>query len=389
MERTALALLVQDNPACGAAIREAFGGVARCKLQSVDRVATALARIAGGGVEVVILDLSNSPAPEIDQLDTLLKLRGAAPQLPILVICDSTADGLIMRAVRAGTAELIEKQRCATDLGRLVTASLTGHFTQWELARPRLPEEKKGATLVALVGGKGGVGTTTVALNLAAVLASTSKVILAELLPGFGTIAQYFHPHQKARNITQLLKMDPAAIGIPQAEECLWPCKSVPGLKILFGPLAAGQWGDIGPDHVKAILKALSMLADYVVLDLAASLSEANRAAVQDADVLTLVAERDPFSIEAGKRMLETILNWNAPAPVFGAVIVNRSALAVPLDLAEIEIQLAMPILGVIPPAPDLCVAAQKAGAPLALHDPESLAGRSLAALAERISLRR
>jgi hypothetical protein len=37
-----------------------------------------------------------------------------------------------------------------------------------------------------------------VALNLAAVLASTSKVILAELLPGFGTIAQYFHPHQKA-----------------------------------------------------------------------------------------------------------------------------------------------------------------------------------------------
>jgi Flp pilus assembly CpaE family ATPase len=133
----------------------------------------------------------------------------------------------------------------------------------------------------------------------------------------------------------------------------------------------------------------LSTLADYVVLDLPASLSEANRAAVQDADVLTLVAERDPFSIEAGKRMLETILNWNAPAPVFGAVIVNRSALAVPLDLAEIEIQLAMPILGVIPPAPDLCVAAQKAGAPLALHDPESLAGRSLAALAERISLRR
>ena len=391
MESNPLALLVQDNPAAGAAVRHAFGTDAHCKLQSVERVATALARIAGGGVDMVILDLSCSAAPEIEKLDTLLKLRGAAPQTPILVICDSANDGLVMRAIRAGTAEQVDRKNCVSDLGRLVNESLAGRSAQRDaphLRMPEPPETKETATLIMLVGAKGGVGTTTVALSVASALAASHKVILAELLPNFGTLAQYFHPHRKARNLAELLKMDAAAIGHGTVKECLWPCKNVPGLKILFGPLTAGQCGEIGPDHARAIMRALCTLADYVVIDLPATLSDANRAVLEDADVLALVAERDPFSIESGKRMLDTILSWNAPAPVFGAVIVNRASLSVPLDLAEIEVQLAIPILGVIPPASDLCVASQKAGAPLVLYDPESLAGRSFTALAESLALR-
>ncbi len=387
MDVTALALLVQDNPAAGAMVREALAGETRCKLQAVERVATALARISGGGVDLVILDFSCSAAPEIEKLDTLLKLRGAAQQLPILVISGSDGDGLLMRAIRAGTAEYIEKERCATDLRRLVGELLAGRFEHRE-TRQRLPDSRIGGTVVMLVGGKGGVGTTTVALSLASALAASSRVILAELRPGFGTLPQYFHPHKKARNLAELLKLEPAAIGPGPAKECLWPAKSVPGLKILFGPLTSEQCGEIGPDHARAVAKALTPLADFIVLDLPSALSDANRAVLQDADVLVLVTERDPFSVEATKRMLDSILSWNAPAPVVGAVIVNRAALSVPMDLAEIEIQLAIPILAVIPPAPDLCVAAQRASAPLALHDPESLAARSFFALAERITLR-
>ena len=111
MEGDALALLIDDNPANGALIRRTLSGEARLRLQCVERVATALARIAGGGVNVVILDEASSNTPEIEILDNLLTLRSAAPQLPIIVVCDAIQDGLVMRAIRAGTADYLAKDR--------------------------------------------------------------------------------------------------------------------------------------------------------------------------------------------------------------------------------------------------------------------------------------
>jgi Flp pilus assembly CpaE family ATPase len=76
---------------------------------------------------------------------------------------------------------------------------------------------------------------------------------------------------------------------------------------------------------------------------------------------------------------------WN-DAPDMGAVIVNRAPLSVSASLAEVEHQLGIPIFGVIPPAPDVCCAAQNAHVPLVEFDPESLAAGSLVALAERLA---
>lgn len=389
MEGDALALLIDDNPANGALIRRTLSGEARLRLQCVERVATALARIAGGGVNVVILDESSSKTPEIEILDNLLTLRSAAPQTPIIVVCDAIQDGLVMRAIRAGTADYLARERCVTDLCPMVYSALERGHAQTESPIQRTPEARKRARIVTLLGGKGGVGTTTVALNLATALAQTKSVILAELQPAFGTLSQYFHPHPGVRNLAQLLKVDPSAICPVEAAECLWRYKNVPGLDMIFGPGTFEQCREIGRDHARAIPRALSALADYVVLDLPASLSEANRAILEDSDLAVLVIERDPFSMEAGKRMVESIRNWNSAPPLAGSVIVNRTALATPTVLAEIEMQLAMPILAVIPPAPDLCIAAQKAGAPLVVFDPDSLGARSLTALAEKIASRR
>jgi pilus assembly protein CpaE len=388
MDRNALALLIQENPSSGTEIRQAIDGDAHFKLQCLERAATALARIAGGGVDVVILDLSSSQTPELERLDAFLKLHNAAPWVPIIAVCESGAESLVIRALRAGGADYLAKERCTPDLRDLVCSVLERRSAKRESAPQRAPDARTKGTIVMLLGGKGGVGTTTVALNLASALAQSNRVILAELQPMFGTLSQYFHPYLKARNLSQMLTMDPAAISPLEAERCLWPCKNVRGLSILFGPLTAEQCAAIGPDHARVVPKVLSALADYVVLDLPASLSEANRALVQDSDSLLLVVERDPFSIESGKRVLETLKSWNIAPSLFGSVIVNRAALAAPVELGEIERQLGIPTLGIIPPAPDLCAAAQKAGTPVVVFESDSLVSRSLTALAERIALR-
>jgi Flp pilus assembly CpaE family ATPase len=129
----------------------------------------------------------------------------------------------------------------------------------------------------------------------------------------------------------------------------------------------------------------LARLADFIVVDLPAALTEANRAVIQASDLLALVVERDPICVQAGKMIRQSIEAWNN-APEMGAVIVNRAALNVSASIAEMELQLGIPIFGVIPPAPEVCYAAQNAHAPLVLFDPESLAAGSMTALAERLA---
>jgi HPt (histidine-containing phosphotransfer) domain-containing protein len=99
-----------------------------------------------------------------------------------------------------------------------------------------------------------------------------------------------------------------------------------------------------------------------------------------------LVVERDATCVQSAKLILLSIGVWNPALQVAGAVIVNRVALTTPIPIPKIEAELGVPTLRVIPPASDLCNAAQNAGSPVVAFDPESLVAGSLAALAERLA---
>jgi hypothetical protein len=67
-------------------------------------------------------------------------------------------------------------------------------------------------------------------------------------------------------------------------------------------------------------------------------------------------------------------------------VIVNRAGLVSPLPMRELEAALSVPIFDSIPPAQDLCAAAQNAHIPLVVLDAESLPAISLCDLSKVIS---
>ena len=64
----------------------------------------------------------------------------------------------------------------------------------------------------------------------------------------------------------------------------------------------------------------------------------------------------------------------------------NRAALPLPIGLTEIESQLGCGIVGVIPPAPEDCLIANKSGTPLVLSEPDTLAAVALADIANRVA---
>jgi pilus assembly protein CpaE len=380
-----LILLIQENPS-DEHIRGALSNVADpFRVQSVENIPMALARIGGGGVDLVILDLSQSRQPEIERLDSFLKLRSNARQSPIIVVCDSEDDGLVMRAVKAGATDYLARTKCKADLGALVRSVMGRRRRQIDPRPPSVGEPHKAGVLTVFLGAKGGVGTTTVALNVASALAQWGKVILTEPRPMFGTLSQFFRPHHVTSNIARMMLADVHKITPVEVEAGLWPYRDIEGLSILFGPQTIEECQEFAAQSANAVVKVLSRLADYVVLDLLPCLSAGNRAIMQEADALVLVVERDPLCIKSAEPFLETIRACKPAPRLIGSVIVNRTPLAAPMKLSEIEMQLGIPTLGVIPPAADLCIAAQKAGMPLALFDPDSLAAHSLASLANAL----
>ena len=388
MDNSVAILLVGRQAAGSESIRDILTHPAGFyRLQPIGHLPTALARLAGGGVDLILMDLSESQA-ECAGLEGFMQLRAVAPEIPLIVLYDPDPVGekLAEHARRAGAMDCLSNASCATDLRRVVGSVLERRRAGVDAEFQSLPGRKKGK-VIAFMGSKGGAGATTVSLNVAAALARDRDVILAEFRPTFGSLSQYLRPQRLIRDLGHLLQMNPAAIGCPEAEACLWSYKGAPRLRVLFGPQNIEGCKEADSDQSRAINLALTMLADYVVVDLPVSLSEANRRTMQAADCVVLVVERDLICIRSASLILQNMREWDS-APRTGVVIVSRVALATPADISGLESQLDAPVFGLIPPAPDLCAFAQNAHVPLVVYDSESLAASSLNAVAEEIRRR-
>jgi pilus assembly protein CpaE len=377
MPKSSFVLLIHEGLSDLEPIRQVLSEREGFHLQCVTRLPSALARIAGGGVDAILVDLSSSSKAGSEKLDCVQKLRSMAPSLPIVVLSDSAKDAGSSLVTHVASAVLTREQ-CKTDL-KPSLRKLTGDRA---VSSTQTAEPLKTGAIVTVLGGKGGVGATTVALNVACFLAQNHRVILAELRPSYGTLSQYFKLHTAVRDLTSLLGTEPDSLRASEIEACFWRSRNIPGLGILFGPQGADRYQPIGIDHARTILQGLTALADQVVIDLPSLPSEANRAVIQASDCLALVVERDPICLESARLMLQTIRSWGSVPQSMGTVIVNRAPVVAPVPIEEFELRLGIPAFAVIPPGADDCIAAQRANRPLVFNGSDGIVTKSLVALA-------
>ena len=113
-------LLVEDNPGDIQLIREmlAAAGDDQFTFEHTDRLATGLTRLAGGGVDVLLLDLG---LPDTVGLETFTKAYAQAEHVPIIVLTDHGDEALAVRAVQEGAQDHLGKGEID---GRLLTRSI-------------------------------------------------------------------------------------------------------------------------------------------------------------------------------------------------------------------------------------------------------------------------
>lgn len=103
-------LLVEDNPGDARLFREMLAEVpnAPFRLETADRLSTALARLAAGDICAILLDLG---LPDCQGFDTFVRMYEQAPSVPILVLTGLDDDALAVKAVREGAQDYLVKGR--------------------------------------------------------------------------------------------------------------------------------------------------------------------------------------------------------------------------------------------------------------------------------------
>ncbi len=101
-------LLIEDNPGDARLIREALREARgdRFDLEQADRLATGLARLDEGGLQLVLLDLS---LPDSQGMDTVARTHAQAPDVPIVVLTGLDDEALALRALETGAQDYLVK----------------------------------------------------------------------------------------------------------------------------------------------------------------------------------------------------------------------------------------------------------------------------------------
>lgn len=365
-------LLVEDNSGDALLIREMLlGGTAPFSVHWAQRLEQALEYLRGARPDAVLLDLNLEDSAGLETFDTLHR---DFADLPVIILSGNDDEEFALSAVRHGAEDYLAKNGLTPEA---VTRCLR-HTIERCSRRAESPfpsSRKPQARVMGFVGAKGGVGTTTVALNVAAALAGRGHAVsLAELRAYPGTLAHHFQqpPH---KNLSSMLEKP--AHQVNELELNATSVKHSSGLRVLFGPQRSAESQSISSEHARAIVNGLARGAGFLVLDLPREPTEATREALQSCDFIGLVLDREGSCLRAARDAMSQIRAWGVKALV-AAVVVHRTPLVRPVEMQAISNGLGVGIAGLIPPAPDECVLAQQAGMPVVSQQVDTQQNTSL-----------
>lgn len=262
--------------------------------------------------EVVLLDLS--PADPAPQFEVAAFLHRLSPSIRIVACSDlqEPDSALLMRAMRYGVREFLRKP-------------VEVHLLREVLVRF---EQERGTAapagakkLIAVLGAKGGVGTTTVAVNLSVQLAQISRkrvVFLDFARPmGYATLMLDLQPKFSLKDAAQNFdRMDSHLL-----DGLMTQHKS--GLAVLAGVSDPNEWSSIGLNAIPRIAEVAQGHSDYVVADMGAYCPAEWAGVLSAARYVLLVSEAHVTSLWAVERQVSALIAQKVDASLLRLVI-NR-----------------------------------------------------------------
>lgn len=333
--------------------------------------------------DLILLDVM---MPDMDGYEVTRRLRqnSVTSETPILMFTAKTQLDDKVIGFEAGADDYLTKPTHPSELQARVKTLLSRAGEKRASLSP-IEDENRGY-VIGVLGARGGLGTTTVAMNVGAGLRSRTKaeVIVAEMLPGQGTLA-LDAGITSFNGLVDLLSLKKLTdITRDKVRGALVQHGS--GLKLL---LASDRPRDMHlisqTANYEATVRRLSTLARFIILDLGAGIQPFAQKILPLCNEAFIVLEGIPNTIVYTKALIEDIATLGITRKNIKVILNNRIRSDTQLPSSQVQTKLEHEILSTLTPAPELFVQASRIQTPAILCQPESLTARQITKVVEYV----
>jgi pilus assembly protein CpaE len=309
--------------------------------------------------DLVVVDGRDNLRSAISEVE---RARAAsAPSTSIFLLARESNSELILQSMRAGANE----------------------FLIWPLTDEALDEaverasSRRGgggastlASIVTFIGAKGGVGTTTLAVNCAVELAGKKKqTLVMDMKQGLGDVSLFLG----VRSRFSLVDALDAEGRLDREYLNGLVAKHVSGVELLPGSDQFERPGSNDGPTIEHILRLISARYEYAVVDAGAQITGCGLAAMYMSELICVVINPDVPSIRNGQRIIERISEMGSCGERV-RVLLNRAAAPYPIPLTQIQEALGQKVHLTFPPDYRTVATALNSGVPLTFSDNSDMA---------------
>jgi pilus assembly protein CpaE len=330
--------------------------------------------VAQTNPDVGFVALDSNPDKALELIASLTK---SSPTCAILVTSSSTDGNLILRTMRSGAKEFLTQPLKLEDLAAALQ----------RVARQQSGgggATGRGCSIIAVTGATGGVGVTSVAVNLGCFLAANeaNSVVLLDLDLCLGdadvfldTIPEYTLS-DVAQNINRL--------DLTLLKRSL--TKHETGLYLLPRPVQMEDARHITTDELSRVLGLLKAAFTHVIIDTSKSFNELDMYALTEADEVLLVTQLDLPCLRNVVRLMMSFKEHNKFDEKV-KIIVNRAGYeSGQISLRKAQETIGRDIFWQIPNDYRVMVEVRNNGVPLMQQAPKAAITQSMSQLAAALS---
>jgi pilus assembly protein CpaE len=340
--------------------------------------------------DVILMDVN---MPQLDGIQATELLAAELPGSPVIIMSVQGERDYIRRAMQAGAREFLIKpfsgdeliasirrvhqleQKKGTFLAKAAATSAPAYGAA-------VAQEVRRGEVFLVFSGKGGVGKSIIASNLAIALGmeTGARVALVDLDLQFGDIGVLLNLDH-SRSITDLA--DAAASTDPEFIQDVL-AKGPEGVQVLLAPISPELADLVTADHLRTIMQELQRTFDFIVVDTASHLAELNLEAIELATRVIVVTALNIPAIKDTKLTLKVLESLNVE-PDRILLALNRSDAHSEFNKEAVENNLRFPIALQIPHDPKAVSTSVNRGAPFVSANPEAEISRSIRELVSQL----
>jgi pilus assembly protein CpaE len=280
-----------------------------------------------GRSDLLILEVGNDLEKEFQLIRSLLDSNAVGE---VFLTSSKVDPSVLLQAIKAGTRHFFSQPLDERDVREALEA-----FKARTLDSSDKKPVKYGR-IINVLGTKGGVGTTTIAVNLAASLAgnkAAGAVALVDMNTLFGDVPLFlglkpvYHWGEIAKNIERL---DATLL-----MNCL-PKHSL-GIHILPSPGSLNNHAAATPDIMQRLLAIMKRIFDFVIVDGGQSFDDNSLRVLELSDMVLVVSLLNVPCLFNTKKLLKSLSESNGASPDRIRLVINRYLDASDISLKDAE----------------------------------------------------